>query len=351
MRKGKILLLLSICLCLGCGKNSMETERIVLPDAQEDIAEPVTKELFAMDTYMTLSAYGENAETALELAAQKIEELDEKLSVGNPDSEISRINTEGKQKVSLDTYHLIAEGQEIWKETNGAFNIAMEPLMELWGFTSGDYQVPDEEVLKEELTRIDASKIAIDEKSMEIDLEKEGMKIDLGGIAKGYTSEKLMEIFKEQGLESAMVSLGGNVQVLGKKTDGSLWRVAIQDPDGSGDYLGVLETSDEAVITSGGYERCFEEDGAIYHHILDPQTGYPADNGYQSVTIVSADGSLADALSTALFVMGTEKAEAYWKKHSDSFDAIFLTTEGELSVTEGIADRFTSDHEMRIITK
>ncbi len=318
---------------------------------QEDTAEPVTKELFAMDTYITLTAYGKNAETALEFAVQKIEELDEKLSIGNPDSEISRINMEGKKKVSPDTYNLIAEGQAIGEETDGAFNIAMEPLMELWGFTSGDYYVPDEEALKEGLTRIDASKIAMDEKSMEINLEKEGMKIDLGGIAKGYTSEKLMEIFREQGLESAMVNLGGNVQVLGKKTDGSLWRVAIQDPDGGDDYLGVLETSDKAVITSGGYERCFERDGVIYHHILDPKTGYPVDNGYKSVTIVSADGSLADALSTALFVMGAEKAEAYWKKHSDSFDAIFLTTEGELAVTEGISDMFATNYEMRIITK
>ena len=351
MRKRKVLLLLLLCLCVGCGKRSEETEGQESQNQQENTEEPATTELFAMDTYMTLTAYGENAEEALEMAEQKIEELDRMLSIGNPDSEIAKINTDGKAEVSQDTYDLIDEGLKIWKETDGAFNITMEPLMELWGFTSGDYQVPAQEELEEALKLTDVSEVAAEEENREIFLGTEGMKVDLGGIAKGYTSEKLMEIFREQGIQNAMVSLGGNVQVLGTKPDGSPWRVGIENPDENGGYLGVLETSDRAVITSGGYERYFEEDGVAYHHILDPATGYPADNGYQSVTIISADGSLADALSTALFVLGPEKAEAYWKEHSDSFDAIFLTNEGELAITEGIADVFTSDYEVRIIEK
>lgn len=357
MKKRKLLLLLLLCLCVGCEKRSAEPESQNSQESQEsqsrqtDAGEPVTSELFAMDTYMSLTAYGENAEEALALAEQKIEELDELLSIGNSGSEIYGLNETGKAAVSQDTYDLIEEGLAIWKDTDGAFNVAMEPLMELWGFTSGNYQIPKEEELAEKLALTDASKVTVEEENREISLETEGMKIDLGGIAKGYTSEKLMEIFEEQGLTSAMVSLGGNVQVLGKKPDGSLWRVAIQNPDSDEAYLGVLETSDKAVITSGGYERYFEENDVVYHHILDPETGYPADNGYVSVTIVSEDGSLADALSTALFVMGPEKAELYWKEHSDSFDAIFLTTEGELAVTEGIADAFTSDYEVRVIGK
>lgn len=350
VKRGRALLLLAVCLCAGCGKNSVELIDADARGIQEEAEEPAVAELFAMDTYMTLTAYGENAEEALALAEEKIRELDAVLSIGDPDSEIYKLNEEGKAEVSQDTYDLIGEGLAVWKETGGAFNAAMEPLMELWGFTTGNYQVPEEEDLEEKLALTDVSEIVTDEKSRRISL-REGMKIDLGGIAKGYTSEKLMEIFKEQGITSAMVSLGGNVQVLGEKPDGSLWRVAIQDPDSSEGYLGVLEISDQAVITSGGYERCFEENGVVYHHILDPETGYPANHGYQSVTIVSRDGSLADALSTALFVMGTDKAETYWMEHPDSFDAIFLTTEGELSVTEGIADSFTSDHEVRVIKK
>lgn len=356
MKKRKVLLLLLLCLCAGCGKRTAETEsrdgqKGQSQARQEITEEPATADLFAMDTYMTLTAYGENAGEALEMGKQKIEELDRLLSIGNPGSEISKINTDGKSEVSQDTCNLIDEGLRIWKETDGAFNITMEPLMELWGFTSGEYRVPAQEELAEALALTEASKVAVDEQAGEISLEIEGMKIDLGGIAKGYTSEKLMEIFREQGIGSAMVSLGGNVQVLGRKPDGSLWRVAVQSPGEENGYLGVLETSDRAVITSGGYERYFEENGKVYHHILDPETGYPANNGYVSVTVVSEDGSLADALSTALFVMGPEKAEDYWREHADSFDAVFLTEEGELAVTEGIADAFTSESEVRVIKR
>ena len=134
------------------------------------------------------------------------------------------------------------------------------------------------------------------------------MKIDLGGIAKGYTSSRVMQIFKDCGVTSGLVSLGGNVQALGTKTDGTDWQIAIENPDKSSDYIGVVSVKDKAVITSGGYERYFEKNGKTYHHILDPKTGYPAESGLKSVTIVSDNGTLADALSTSLFVMGKEDA-------------------------------------------
>ena len=144
-------------------------------------------------------------------------------------------------------------------------------------------------------------------------------------------------------MTGAILSLGGNVQCMGTKPDGSKWHIGIQRPDGGEGYLGVLTLTDKAVITSGGYERYFEENGTIYHHIIDPETGYPADSGLTSVTIVSADGALADALSTACFILGKEKAEAYWKAHADQFDMILYTEEGELLITEGLADIFESD--------
>ena len=169
------------------------------------------------------------------------------------------------------------------------------------------------------------------------------MAIDFGGIAKGYTSSRLMEIFREYNVSSAMVSLGGNVQVLGTKTDGSDWRVAVQNPDGTDDYLGILAIKDKAVITSGGYERYFEEDGKTYHHIMDNETGKPADSDLISVTIISKDGMLADGLSTALFVMGKEDALNYWREHREEFDAILVTKDGEITVTQGIADSFSSE--------
>ena len=160
-----------------------------------------------------------------------------------------------------------------------------------------------------------------------------------------------MDIYKEKGVTSGLVNLGGNAQVLGTKPDGSLWRVAVQSPDAEDEYLGVLETKDKAIITSGGYERYFEKDGVTYHHIIDPSTGYPAENGLSSVTIVSADGTLADGLSTSLFVMGKDKAVDYWRAHSDEFDMILLTDDEQLYVSEGIKDSFTSDRDVNIVEK
>ena len=160
-----------------------------------------------------------------------------------------------------------------------------------------------------------------------------------------------MDIYREKGVTSGLVNLGGNAQVFGTKPDGSLWRVAVQSPDSEDEYLGVLEAKDKAIITSGGYERYFEKGGVTYHHIIDPATGYPAENGLVSVTIVSTDGTLADGLSTSLFVMGKDKAVDYWKAHSDEFDMILLTDDEKLYVSEGIKDSFTSDREVEIIKK
>ncbi|MBO5460703.1 MAG: FAD:protein FMN transferase, partial [Ruminococcus sp.] len=153
------------------------------------------------------------------------------------------------------------------------------------------------------------------------------------------------------GIGNGLINLGGNVHVVGTKTDGSKWRVGIQNPENDSEYIGVLTVSDSAVITSGGYERYFEEEGITYHHIIDPSTGYPAENGLISVTIVSKDGTLADGLSTSLYVMGLEKAEQYWQEHSEEFDAILLTEGNELYVTEGITEDFSSDQEFHVIMK
>ena len=205
--------------------------------------------------------------------------------------------------------------------------------------------------LEEKLILADASKVNYDKDTRKISFDRDGMEIDLGGIAKGYTSAQIMQIYQDCGVTSGLVNLGGNVQALGCKTDGSKWKVAIQSPDDTEDYLGILEIENQAVITSGGYERYFEEDGVTYHHIIDPATGYPAENGLTSVTIVSDDGTLADGLSTSLFIMGKEKAEKFWKKYSDKFDVILLTDDDQLYVSEGIADDFQSDYKVNIMKK
>lgn len=310
-----------------------------------------SRDIFAMDTYMTVTAYGPNAEMAVDQAQQEIERLDALLSTGAETSEVAQINANGGGTLSEDTTYLLERSLDLYDSTNGVFDIAIYPLMDAWGFTTGNYTVPSDEMIENLLPLTDANNIIYDKDESSISFAKDGMKIDFGGIAKGYTSGRIADIYRECGVTSGLINLGGNVQVVGTKTDGSKWRVAVQSPETEDDYLGILSTADRAVITSGGYERYFEQDGVKYHHIIDPSTGHPANNGLVSVTIVSADGTLADGLSTSLFIMGKDKAAEYWRAHSDEFDTILEDEDGILYVTEGIADDFTSDHETNIIRK
>ena len=310
-----------------------------------------SRDIFAMDTYMTLTAYGENAKKALDAAVDEINNIEQLVSTGIDSSEVSQINKNGKGSVSETTGYLIKRSKEIYDSTNGVFDITIYPIMQAWGFPTEKYRVPGKKELKKLRSLMGADNVLYDEKKQEVTLDKEGMEIDLGGIAKGYTSSKVMDIFKENGISSAVISLGGNVQTLNAKPDGSDWRVAVENPADTGSYIGVLSIKDKAVITSGGYERYFEQDGKTYHHIIDPSTGYPANNGLTSVTIVSDDGTLADGLSTSLFIMGPEKAQEYWKKHNDEFDTILVKEDGSILVSEGIAENFTSDSDFTIIKK
>lgn len=316
---------------------------------EEDKSE--SRDIFAMDTYMTLTAYGKNAKKALDEAVDEINNIEQLVSTGIDSSEVSQINKNGKGSVSETTGYLIKRSKEIYDSTNGVFDITIYPIMQAWGFPTENYRVPGKKELKKLRGLMGADHVLYDEKKQEVTLNKEGMKIDLGGIAKGYTSSKVMDIFKENGISSAVISLGGNVQTLNGKPDGSDWRVAIENPADTGSYIGVLSIKDKAVITSGGYERYFKQDGKTYHHIIDPATGYPADNGLISVTIVSDDGTLADGLSTSLFIMGEEKAAQFWKENSEKFETIMETADGKLYVTEGIGDSLTTDMDVTVIHK
>lgn len=346
---------LSVSLLLGGCNNikqdaTTETKNTQMEEKAES-NEEASKDIFAMDTYMTVTAYGAKAQEAVDEAEAEIQRLDELLSTGKEESEIAQLNQNKSATLSEDAGYLVERALELNKETDGAFDIAIYPVMEAWGFPTQNYQVPTADTLESLLKLADASQIIYDENSRKISFGREGMKIDLGGIAKGYTSSRIMDIYKENNISSGLVNLGGNVQALGTKPDGSKWRVAVQSPDDTEDYLGILSVEDKAVITSGGYERYFEQDGKTYHHIIDPKTGYPAENGLTSVTVVSEDGTLADGLSTSLFIMGKEEAIEFWRAHSDEFDIIMLTDEGKLYVTEGIQDDFSTEMEMEIIEK
>ena len=318
------------------------------------------KQLFAMDTYMEFTAYGKNSEKAVDAAIEEVQKLDAMLSAENSKSEVYALNEQGNLQATDDLAELILRGKEIYQETDGLFDDTIYPVMKLWGFPTGNYHVPTAAEVQKKLALVDGNKVEIqtrdsDEKGRD---SKEKTKfvtlgadqqIDFGGIAKGYTSSRIMDIYKENGISSGLVNLGGNVQALGTKTDGTKWKIAVQSPDDTEDYLGILSVQDKAVITSGGYERYFEQDGVTYHHIIDPKTGYPAESGLVSVTIVSKDGTLADGLSTSLFIMGEEKAADFWRKHKDDFDAILMSDNGTLYVTEGLENDFSTERTVEII--
>ena len=340
MNRKPLLILLSIIvagLAAGC----------ILKYSRQSHAREYSRQFFAMDTVMSFTAYGERGEEAVEAAVQEVERLDALLSTGIAESEVSRINASGEGDLSEDTEKILSEGLAIWKQTGGLFDVTIYPLMQLWGFPTGNYHVPTEEELKQTMSLVDSSEVILDGNHVTLG---EKQKMDLGGIAKGYTSNRIMEIFQEYGVTSAMVSLGGNVQTLGKKPDGTDWQVGIQNPDNvQGDLLGAVAVQDQAVITSGGYGRYFEENGQTYIHILDPRTGCPAESGLASVTIVSSNGMLADALSTSLYIMGLDEAEAYWRIYADEFDMILMTDDGTVYVTEGIRDRFRTKGKMEVL--
>lgn len=305
------------------------------------------KQLFAMDTYMTFEARGENAEEAVDAAIEEVKRLDALLSTGSASSEVYGINAVGEGAVSEDTAYLLDRAKEIYESTDGLFDITIYPIMELWGFTSKEYHVPTESELQAVLELVDASKIEFDGQNLTL---SNGQKIDFGGIAKGYTSARVMDIFKEYGIENGMVSLGGNIQTIGVNEEGNPWNIGIRDPEGAqNDAIASVRVSGKAVVTSGGYERYFEEDGNTYIHILNPRTGYPADEDLVSVTIVSEDGTLADAMSTSIYLMGLEKASDYWREHGEEFDMILITDDGGIYVTEGASEDFSCQKDFEVI--
>ncbi len=332
------------------GQSEAESVSELISSQYTDSDGSVSQEIFAMDTYMTVKAYGDRASEAVTAAINEIQRLDALLSTGSTDSEITRLNENGGGELTEDTAYLIERALDLYESTEGDFDISIYPMMELWGFTNEKYYVPTEEEITETLQLTDGLQISLDADGNTVSFGISGMEIDLGGIAKGYTSTRITEIFASYGIESGMLNLGGNVQVIGTKTDGTEWNVGIQNPDGTS-FLGAVKVSDKAVITSGGYERYFEEDGTTYHHILDPATGYPADSGVISSTIISSDGTLADGLSTSLFIMGVEDACDYWQAHSEEFDFILEDEDGSLYVTEGIRDAFSSELSVTVIEK
>lgn len=296
-------------------------------------------DFFAMDTLMSLTAYGKNAEKSVKAAAGRIAELTLMLSVTDENSELSAINRGGTAEVSAETAELISFALDIAAKTDGSLDPTIYPVLRAWGFTADENRVPAPEELSELLENVGHERVRVDGNTVTLG---EGMMLDLGAVAKGYAGDETERILRENGVTSALINLGGNIQLIGTKPDGSDWRLGLKDPAGDGN-IGVLTVSDCAVVTSGSYERCFTaEDGTVYGHIIDPESGLPVDNGLLSVTVIADEGKLCDALSTALFVMGEERALEFWRENK-SFGAILITDNAEVIITDNISDRFALD--------
>ena len=295
---------------------------------------PVQNKLdfFAMDTIMDFSAYAD--ESLLAEARDVVMDIEKRVSVTDENSELYALNRDGGGSVSPETAALLDDALSLCRLTGGAFDVSIYPVVRAWGFTTGEYRVPSFDETAALSERVDYARIRVNGDSVTL---PDGMEIDLGGIAKGYAGREAASYLRAHGVTSALLNLGGNVQTVGSKPDGSAWRVAVRDPLNEMSYAGVAEVRDKAAVTSGGYERCFTaDDGQTYWHIMDPATGRPARSGLLSATVIADDGALCDALSTALFVMGAEQAERFWRNYRD-FDMVLLTEDGEAIVTPDLS--------------
>lgn len=301
-------------------------------------ARDVSASFFAMDTYMSIRAYGADGDT-LRDCQHLVDGLEAMLSTTREGSEIASLNRGEAVALSPETRELLAFALELSRETDGALDISVYPVVKAWGFTTGDYRVPGPEELSALLEHVDHRAITLGEGEVTL---PEGMEVDLGSVAKGYTGDRLCALLRARGVESAILDLGGNVQALGEKPDGSPWRVGIRDPKKDG-LLGIADLRDEAAVTSGGYERYFtDEEGRLWWHIIDPKSGYPARSGLIGVTVVGPSGLRCDALSTALFILGEDGAIDYWRDHRD-FQMALVTEDERLLLTPELASRFTPE--------
>lgn len=312
----KIIILLTVfALCLGlygCGEKKSYAEDMI----------------FAMDTYMTFKIYGENAEEIIDLCKEEITLLDGRLSCNDGQSELYRINQSERVELSDQMADIIARSIEMSETTDGAFDITIGALTEIWGFSGGQYRLPSETEIASALKTVGYEKLNLEGNLLSKPIDT---KIDLGGIAKGYATDRIFEILENGNAEGAVISLGGNVLTYGQNPEGRDWTVAVTDPDDKNGYVKMLTGSGKsAYVTSGDYQRYFEQDGIRYHHILDPKTGYPAQSGLRSVTVISQNGFEADGLSTAIYAAGTEKASAFSKK-TDAFKAVYVTDGKEVA--------------------
>ncbi|MCR5137962.1 MAG: FAD:protein FMN transferase [Oscillospiraceae bacterium] len=305
----------------------------------------VQKQISAMDTVMTLTSYGKNAEAGVEAAASTIKAMASMLDPELPTSTTYAINHSNGSNVvvSAQVAKMLSTAKTVYDHGEGALDLSLYPAIKLWGFVNERYYVPTYEELSAVLKRkafdqmILTSYPATGSYSVSFPA---GTEISFASVGKGCAAENAVSAMRQAGVESGIVSLGGNVQTLGLKPDGSNWTVAIQDPNRTDSWVGTVSVGETAVVTSGSYQRWFISDTNTYHHILNPLTASPVSNGLLSVTIICEDGTMADALSTAMFVLGESRALNYWRAYG-GFEMIMINKSNQIICTKGLIDTFS----------
>ncbi|KGE71898.1 FAD:protein FMN transferase [Spirochaeta lutea] len=307
----------------GCTQNAAPTSRTSLD---------------WLGTTITITVYDRVNSNTMDAVFSRIEDIHTKMSLQLPTSEISRINAaagDSPVSVSPDTYYVIQRAMEIAEASQGAFDPTIGPLVSLWDITGTPY-LPTQAELDELIPLVNYRLVELSPENRSVYLPLQGMKLDLGAIAKGYAADESASILRDAGVEHAILDLGGNIVVMGNKPDDSPWRVGIQNPfSPRGSHLAIYAAKNQTLVSSGMYERFFIQDGIRYHHILDPSTGFPAEAGIAGVTIISDSSILADALSTASFVLGVEKGMNLISRYP-GVEAIFITYGQEIITSKSM---------------
>ncbi|TCD46239.1 FAD:protein FMN transferase [Streptococcus sp. X16XC17] len=336
----KILTLITMMLALlflaACQSQS---KGITLPVVKD----PLTRTESLLHTVVQLSIYHENQEETMDGAIALIKELEMLLAPTGEDSDVYKINqAAGKEAVKVDprTFELIKAAQERAKSSDGRFDISIGIVNQLWKIGSEDARVPAPSEIETALPFVDYKKIQLDEKNQTVYVET-GMALELGAISKGYIADQVKAFLASKGVTTAIINLGGNVVVMGTSPNNENgWKVGVQGPDETrGATVGSVYQTNRSIVTSGIYERFLEVDGKIYHHILNPQTGYPVENDISGVTVFTDTSTEGDGLSTALFTYGIEEGLKYVNSQ-DGIEAVFIDKEHGVHLSDGLKDSF-----------
>ena len=336
------LLVLSFVYLFSCAKDKESTSQLPV------VKSPLTRTESLLHTVVQLSIYHENQEAAMDGAIELIKEMESLLSATQKGSDIYRINeAAGKEAVKVDkrTVELIERALEASQASHGRFDISIGVINKLWNIGSKNARKPAPTEIAAALPFVDYSQVQVNSKEQTVYIE-EGMSLELGAISKGYIADQVKSYLKEQGISTAIINLGGNVVVMGTSPNQEKgWKVGVQDPDKvRGATVGYVYQTDRSIVTSGIYERYIEIDGTIYHHILDPSTGYPVENTISGVTVFTDQSTQGDALSTTLFIYGLEEGLAY-VNGLENVEAVFIDKEHGVHVSDGLKERFVLTNE------